>query len=85
MVPTGVGANRNYVLPVLTLGLNQAASLTRITRASVLTSAAGLHAHRASQRLRESCSCSGTSEECPDSVVTVIGPVLGLSHVGCVV
>jgi hypothetical protein len=37
LVPTsGWGKPANYVLPVLTLGLNQAALLTRITRASVL-------------------------------------------------
>jgi len=37
LVPTsGWGKPVNYVLPVLTLGLNQAALLTRITRASVL-------------------------------------------------
>lgn len=37
LVPTGGwGAPAQYVLPVLTLGLNQAALLTRITRASVL-------------------------------------------------
>ncbi|HYY89891.1 MAG TPA: ABC transporter permease, partial [Chloroflexota bacterium] len=37
LVPTsGWGKPSNYVLPVLTLGLNQAALLTRITRASVL-------------------------------------------------
>jgi oligopeptide transport system permease protein len=37
LVPTsGWGKPINYVLPVLTLGLNQAALLTRITRASVL-------------------------------------------------
>jgi oligopeptide transport system permease protein len=37
LVPTGGwGKPENYVLPVLTLGLGQAALLTRITRASVL-------------------------------------------------
>jgi len=37
LVPTsGWGKPINFVLPVLTLGLNQAALLTRITRASVL-------------------------------------------------
>src|SRR5207302_5092061 len=37
LVPTsGWGKPVQYVLPVLTLGLNQAALLTRITRASVL-------------------------------------------------
>jgi oligopeptide transport system permease protein len=37
LVPTsGWGKPAQYVLPVLTLGLNQAALLTRITRASVL-------------------------------------------------
>jgi oligopeptide transport system permease protein len=37
LVPTsGWGKPEQYVLPVLTLGLNQAALLTRITRASVL-------------------------------------------------
>ena len=37
LVPTGGwGAPSQYVLPVLTLGLNQAALLARITRASVL-------------------------------------------------
>lgn len=37
LVPTsGWGKPNQYILPVLTLGLNQAALLTRITRASVL-------------------------------------------------
>jgi len=81
LVPTsGWGKPANYVLPVLTLGLNQAALLTRITRASVLdvnrqdfmrtARAKGLREHVLIRRhlLKNSMI----------PVVTVLGPLLAL-------
>jgi len=88
LVPTsGWGKPANYVLPVLTLGLNQAALLTRITRASVLdvnrqdfmrtARAKGLREHVLIRRhlLKNSMI----------PVVTVLGPLLAFLIVGSLV
>jgi oligopeptide transport system permease protein len=88
LVPTsGWGKPVNYVLPVLTLGLNQAALLTRITRASVLDAnrqdfmrtarAKGVHEFLLIRRhlLRNALI----------PVVTVIGPILAFLIVGSLV
>src|ERR1700694_5703848 len=80
LVPTsGWGKPNQYLLPVLTLGLNQAALLTRITRASVLD------ADR--QDFIRTARAKGLQEillirrhllkNALISVVTVLGPTLG--------
>jgi oligopeptide transport system permease protein len=88
LVPTsGWGKPANYVLPVLTLGLNQAALLTRITRASVLdvsrqdfmrtARAKGLREHVLVRR--------HLLKNAILPVVTVLGPVVLLLLTGSVV
>jgi oligopeptide transport system permease protein len=88
LVPTGGwGKPENYVLPVLTLGLNQAALLTRITRASVLDAS--------SQDFMRTARAKGLDEfllvrrhllrNALIPVVTVIGPMLAFLIVGSLV
>jgi oligopeptide transport system permease protein len=88
LVPTsGWGRPAQYVLPVLTLGLNQAALLTRITRASVLdvsrqdfmrtARAKGLHEYLLVQR--------HLLKNALIPVVTVMGPILAFLLIGSVI
>jgi oligopeptide transport system permease protein len=88
LVPTsGWGKPNQYILPVLTLGLNQAALLTRITRASVLdvtrqdfmrtARAKGLHEFLLVRR--------HLLKNAMIPVVTVLGPVLAFLIVGSLV
>ena len=88
LVPTsGWGKPEQYVLPVLTLGLNQAALLTRITRASVLD------VNR--QDFIRTARAKGINEfllvrrhllkNAMIPVVTVIGPILAFLIVGSLV
>ena len=88
LVPTsGWGRPAQYVLPVLTLGLNQAALLTRITRASVLdvsrqdfmrtARAKGLQEYLLVQR--------HLLKNALIPVVTVIGPILAFLLIGSVI
>lgn len=87
-VPTsGWGKPNQYVLPVLTLGLNQAALLTRITRASVLD------VNR--QDFMRTARAKGLQEfllvrrhmlkNALIPVVTVLGPILAFLLVGSLV
>jgi oligopeptide transport system permease protein len=88
LVPTsGWGKPNQYVLPVLTLGLNQAALLTRITRASVLDVSR--------QDFMRTARAKGLKElllvrrhllkNAMIPVVTVIGPILAFLIVGSIV
>src|SRR5205823_14925880 len=88
LMPTsGWGKPENYVLPVLTLGLNQAALLTRITRASVLD------VNR--QDFMRTARAKGLREELVVKrhllknalipIVTVIGPILAVLLVGSLI
>ncbi len=88
LVPTsGWGKPNQYVLPVLTLGLNQAALLTRITRASVLDVSR--------QDFMRTARAKGLKEfvlvrrhllkNALIPVVTVIGPILAFLIVGSLV
>jgi oligopeptide transport system permease protein len=88
LVPTsGWGKPEQYVLPVLTLGLNQAALLTRITRASVLD------VNR--QDFMRTARAKGINEfllvrrhllkNAMIPVVTVIGPILAFLIVGSLI
>src|SRR3984893_12907800 len=88
LVPTsGWGKPAQYVLPVLTLGLNQAALLTRITRASILD------VNR--QDFMRTARAKGLKEfvlvrrhllkNAMIPVVTVIGPILAFLLVGSIV
>src|SRR3984893_4061760 len=88
LVPTsGWGKPAQYLLPVLTLGLNQAALLTRITRASVLDAtrqdfmrtarAKGLHEFLVIKR--------HLLKNALIPVVTVIGPILAFLIVGSLI
>jgi oligopeptide transport system permease protein len=85
LVPTsGWGKPEQYVLPVLTLGLNQAALLTRITRASVLDVSR--------QDFMRTARAKGLQEvllvrrhllkNALIPIVTVIGPILAFLLVG---
>jgi oligopeptide transport system permease protein len=88
MVPTGGwGKPENYVLPVLTLGLNQAALLTRITRASVLdVSRQDFMRTARAKGLREFMLVRRhLLKNALIPVVTVIGPVLAFLLVGSLV
>jgi ABC-type dipeptide/oligopeptide/nickel transport system permease component len=87
-VPTsGWGKPTQYILPVLTLGLGQAALLTRITRASVL--------EVTRQDFMRTARAKGINEwllvqrhmlkNALIPVITVIGPVLALLITGSVV
>ena len=88
LVPTsGWGKPNQYVLPVLTLGLNQAALLTRITRASVLDVSR--------QDFMRTARAKGLQEfllvrrhllkNAMIPVVTVMGPILAFLIVGSLV
>jgi oligopeptide transport system permease protein len=88
LVPTsGWGKPSQYVLPVLTLGLNQAALLTRITRASVLDVSR--------QDFMRTARAKGLQEfllvrrhllkNAMIPVVTVLGPILAFLIVGSLV
>ncbi len=88
LVPTsGWGKPNQYVLPVLTLGLNQAALLTRITRASVLDVSR--------QDFIRTARAKGLQEfflirrhllkNALIPVVTVIGPILAFLLVGSLI
>jgi oligopeptide transport system permease protein len=88
LVPTtGWGKPNQYVLPVLTLGLNQAALLTRITRASVLDVSR--------QDFMRTARAKGMREfllirrhllrNALIPVITVLGPIMAFLIVGSVV
>src|SRR5260370_40111967 len=88
LVPTsGWGKPVQYVLPVLTLGLNQAALLTRITRASVLDVSR--------QDFMRTARAKGLNEfllvrrhllkNAMIPVVTVIGPIMAFLLVGSLI
>src|SRR5919199_3668363 len=88
LVPTGGwGKPENYVLPVLTLGLNQAALLTRITRASVLdVSRQDFMRTARAKGLREQVLLRRhLLRNAMIPVVTVLGPVMLLLLTGSVV
>jgi oligopeptide transport system permease protein len=88
LVPTGGwGKPENYVLPVLTLGLNQAALLTRIARASVLdVSRQDFIRTARSKGLREFLLIRRHMlKNAMIPVVTVIGPILAFLIVGSLI
>src|ERR671928_1966147 len=88
LVPTsGWGQPQNYVLPVLTLGLNQAALLTRITRASVLdVSRQDFMRTARAKGLRETLLVRRhLLRNAMIPVVTVLGPILAFLLVGSLV
>jgi len=87
-VPTsGWGKPNQYVLPVLTLGLNQAALLTRITRASVLdVSRQDFMRTARAKGLREFILVRRhLLKNALIPVVTVLGPILAFLLVGSLV
>jgi oligopeptide transport system permease protein len=88
LVPTsGWGKPVQYVLPVLTLGLNQAALLTRITRASVLdVSRQDFMRTARAKGLRETLVIQRhLFKNALIPVVTVMGPILAFLLVGSLV
>jgi oligopeptide transport system permease protein len=88
LVPTsGWGKPQQYVLPVLTLGLNQAALLTRITRASVLdVSRQDFMRTARAKGLREFLLIRRhLLKNAMIPVVTVIGPILAFLLVGSLI
>jgi oligopeptide transport system permease protein len=88
LVPTtGWGKPNQYVLPVLTLGLNQAALLTRITRACVLdVSRQDFMRTARAKGLREFVLVRRhLLQNALIPVVTVIGPILAFLIVGSVI
>lgn len=88
LVPTGGwGKPINYVLPVLTLGLNQAALLTRITRASVLdVSRQDFMRTARAKGLREMVLIQRhLLKNALIPVVTVLGPIMAFLIVGSLV
>jgi oligopeptide transport system permease protein len=88
LVPTsGWGKPVQYVLPVLTLGLNQAALLTRITRASVLdVSRQDFMRTARAKGLRETLVVQRhLLKNALIPVVTVMGPVLAFLLVGSLI
>ncbi|MDQ6669557.1 MAG: ABC transporter permease, partial [Chloroflexota bacterium] len=88
LVPTsGWGKPAQYVLPVLTLGLNQAALLTRITRASILdVSRQDFMRTARAKGLREFALVRRhLLKNAMIPVVTVIGPILAFLIVGSIV
>jgi oligopeptide transport system permease protein len=88
LVPTsGWGKPAQYVLPVLTLGLNQAALLTRITRASILdVSRQDFMRTARAKGLREFVLVRRhLLKNAMIPVVTVIGPILAFLIVGSIV
>jgi len=88
MVPTsGWGKPAQYVLPVLTLGLNQAALLTRITRASVLDVSRMdfMRTARAKGLREELLIRRHLLKNAMIPVVTVMGPILAFLLVGSLI
>ncbi len=88
LVPTsGWGKPAQYVLPVLTLGLNQAALLTRITRASILdVSRQDFMRTARAKGLKESLLVQRhLLKNAMIPVITVIGPILAFLIVGSIV
>jgi oligopeptide transport system permease protein len=88
LVPTsGWGKPSQYILPVLTLGLNQAALLTRITRASVLdVSKQDFMRTARAKGLRESLLIKRhLLKNALIPVVTVLGPILAFLLVGSLI
>jgi oligopeptide transport system permease protein len=88
LVPTsGWGKPSQYVLPVLTLGLNQAALLTRITRASVLDVSRQdfMRTARAKGLREEVLIRRHLLKNALIPVVTVIGPILAFLLVGSLI
>ncbi len=88
LVPTsGWGKPVQYVLPVLTLGLNQAALLTRITRASVLdVSRQDFMRTARAKGLREALVVQRhLLKNSLIPIVTVLGPILAFLLVGSLV
>lgn len=88
LVPTsGWGKPSNYVLPVLTLGLNQAAFMTRMTRASVLeVSRQDFMRTARAKGLREQLVVrQHLLKNAMIPVVTVLGPVMLFLLTGSVV
>lgn len=88
LVPTsGWGKPTQYVLPVLTLGLNQAALLTRITRASVLDVSRMdfMRTARAKGLREELLIRRHLLKNAMIPVVTVMGPILAFLLVGSLI
>jgi oligopeptide transport system permease protein len=88
LVPTsGWGKPAQYVLPVLTLGLNQAALLTRITRASVLdVSRQDFMRTARAKGLREALVVQRhLLKNSLIPIVTVMGPILAFLLVGSLI
>jgi oligopeptide transport system permease protein len=88
LVPTGGwGKPTQYILPVLTLGLNQAALLTRITRASVLdVSRQDFMRTARAKGLRETLVVQRhLLKNALIPVVTVMGPILAFLLVGSLI
>ena len=88
MVPTsGWGKPTQYILPVLTLGLNQAALLTRITRASVLDVSRQdfIRTARAKGLREELLIRRHLLKNALIPVVTVMGPILAFLLVGSLI
>jgi oligopeptide transport system permease protein len=88
LVPTsGWGKPAQYVLPVLTLGLNQAALLTRITRASVLDVSRQdfMRTARAKGLLELIVVQRHLLKNALIPVVTVMGPILAFLLIGSLV
>ncbi len=87
-VPTsGWGRPAQYVLPVLTLGLNQAALLTRITRASVLdVSRQDFMRTARAKGLREALVVQRhLLKNALIPIVTVLGPILAVLLIGSLI
>jgi oligopeptide transport system permease protein len=87
-VPTsGWGRPAQYVLPVLTLGLNQAALLTRITRASVLdVSRQDFMRTARAKGLREALIVQRhLLKNSLIPIVTVLGPILAVLLIGSLI
>ena len=88
LVPTsGWGKPTQYILPVLTLGLNQAALLTRITRASVLDVSRQdfIRTARAKGLREELLIRRHLLKNALIPVVTVMGPILAFLLVGSLI
>lgn len=88
LVPTsGWGKPSQYVLPVLTLGLNQAALLTRITRASVLdVSRQDFMRTARAKGLRESIVVQRhLLKNALIPIITVVGPILAVLLIGSLI
>lgn len=88
LVPTsGWGRPVQYILPVVTLGLNQAALLTRITRASVLdVNRQDFMRTARAKGLREALVIQRhLLKNALIPIVTVIGPVLAVLLVGSLI